>query len=184
MAATEIVLIRHGESEWNARGLWQGQADPPLSPRGRAEVPRAAERVVDLAPAALYTSDLRRAFQTAEILGRTLGLEPRSDSRLREFHVGAWAGLTVAEIEKRWPGHYGRFRAREPDFRPGGGESSRELLARVLAALDEIGARHAGERVVIVSHGGVARSLVPGTSLENLQALPLRRFADGAWRPR
>ena len=178
----EIVLVRHGESEWNARGLWQGQADPPLSPRGRHQAEHAAGRFALLAPAALYTSDLARARQTAEILGRALALEPRPERRLREFHVGVWAGLSVAEIEAGWPGQYARFRAREPDVRPGGGESPRELLARVRAALDAIAARHPGETVIAVSHGGVARSLARA-SLEHLDALRLRRAPDGGWSP-
>jgi len=182
MPTTELILIRHGESQWNVEGRWQGQADPPLSERGRTQARDAVERIAGLEPAALYTSNLCRAHETALILGRRIGLEPRIEPRLREFHVGVWSGLTKPEIERRWPGQYARFSFRELDFRPGGGESPRELMARVQAALDEIASRHSGLRVVMVSHGGVAKSL-SGSGLVNLGALHLRRGESGRWEP-
>lgn len=176
-ALTELVLLRHAESTWNAEGRWQGQADPPLCERGRAQVEAAAPGLANGGFAGLYTSDLRRASETAAILGGALGLVPRPDPRLREFHVGLWSGLTHAEIEARWPGQYARFRIRELDFRPGGGETPQELQQRVEAAFDDIAARHPDARVLVVSHGGVARSL--GAPLENLGQLPLRRGQAG-----
>ena len=182
MSGTEVILIRHGESVWNAERRWQGQADPPLSERGRAQAHDAAAAIAALRPQVLYASDLVRAFETATILGRELGLEPNAEPRLREFHVGEWSGLTVAEIDARWPGEYARFRSREPDLRPGGGESPRELMGRILAALGDIAARHPGERVAAVSHGGVARSLT-SASLDNLGFVRLRHAGDRAWHP-
>jgi broad specificity phosphatase PhoE len=182
MPDTELILIRHAESQWNLERRWQGQADPPLSERGRDQVRAAVSRIAELQPAALYTSDLRRAQQTALILGRRIGLEPQLEPRLREFNVGVWSGLTKPEIERRWPGQQARFSFRELDFRPGGGESPRELMARVHEALDEIAGRHPGQRVALVSHGGVAKSL-SGSGLENLGALHLRRGEAGRWAP-
>jgi broad specificity phosphatase PhoE len=182
MPTTELILIRHGESQWNVEGRWQGQADPPLSERGRRQARDAIERIASLEPAALYSSNLCRAHETALILGRRIGLEPRIEPRLQEFNVGVWSGLTKPEIERRWPGQYARFSFRELDFRPGGGESPRELMARVHEALDEIADRHAGLRVLLISHGGVAKSL-SGSGLENLGALPLRRGEAGCWEP-
>jgi broad specificity phosphatase PhoE len=182
MPTTELILIRHGESVWNVEGRWQGQADPPLSERGRSQARDAVWRIAALEAEALYSSNLRRAHETALILGRRIGLEPRVEPRLREFNVGVWSGLTKPEIEQRWPGQYARFSFRELDFRPGGGESPRELMARVHEALDEIAHRHAGQRVLLVSHGGVAKSL-SGSGLENLGALHLRRGEAGRWKP-
>jgi broad specificity phosphatase PhoE len=182
MPTTELILIRHGESVWNVEGRWQGQADPPLSERGRSQARDAVQRIAGLEPEALYSSTLRRAHETALILGRGIDLEPRVEPRLREFNVGVWSGLTKPEIEQRWPGQYARFSFRELDFRPGGGESPRELMARVHQALDEIAHRHAGQRVLLVSHGGVAKSL-SGSGLENLGALHLRRGEAGRWEP-
>jgi broad specificity phosphatase PhoE len=182
MPTTELILIRHGESVWNVEGRWQGQADPPLSERGRSQARDAVQRIAGLEPEALYSSTLRRAHETALILGRGIDLEPRVEPRLREFNVGVWSGLTKPEIEQRWPGQYARFSFRELDFRPGGGESPRELMARVHQALDEIAHRHAGQRVLLVSHGGVAKSL-SGSGLENLGALHLRRGEAGRWKP-
>jgi broad specificity phosphatase PhoE len=182
MPTTELILIRHGESVWNVEGRWQGQADPPLSERGRSQARDAVWRIAALEAEALYSSNLRRAHETALILGRRIGLEPRVEPRLREFNVGVWSGLTKPEIERRWPGQYARFSFRELDFRPGGGESPRELMARVHEALDEIAHRHAGQRVLLVSHGGVAKSL-SGSGLENLGALHLRRGEAGRWKP-
>jgi broad specificity phosphatase PhoE len=180
MSGTELILIRHGESLWNVERRWQGQADPPLTERGRAQARDAAARIAALAPQALYASDLARAFETAAILGGALGLEPTPEPRLREFHVGAWSGLTKPEIDARWPGEYARFRRREPDVRPGGGESPRELLKRVLAALADIAAGHPGERVAVVSHGGVALSLT-SLRLENLGYVRLGHAGGEAW---
>jgi len=182
MTAMQLILIRHGESVWNVEGRWQGQADPPLSERGRSQARDAVWRIAALEAEALYSSNLRRAHETALILGRRIGLEPRVELRLREFNVGVWSGLTKPEIEQRWPGQYARFSFRELDFRPGGGESPRELMARVHEALDEIAHRHAGQRVLLVSHGGVAKSL-SGSGLENLGALHLRRGEAGRWEP-
>jgi probable phosphoglycerate mutase len=180
-ALTELVLLRHAETTWNAAGRWQGQADPPLSERGRAQVQAAAPELANGGFAGLYTSDLRRASETAAMLGRALGLIPQPDPRLREFHVGLWSGLTHAQIEAGWPGQYARFRMRELDFRPGGGEAPEELVERIEAAFDDIAGRHPDGRVLVVSHGGVARSLA-GASLENLEPLSLRRGASG-WMP-
>ncbi len=185
MSSVELILIRHGESEWNAAGLWQGQADPPLSERGRVQAREAVAGLVALAPVALYASDLGRAWETAEILGRRLGLAPVPEPRMREFHVGEWSGCTRAEIEARWPGQYARFSRREPDFAPGGGETPRALLARVGEALRDIAARHVSarpSRVAVVTHGGVMKSLC-GVTPRNTEHVRLRRGAEGGWEP-
>ena len=137
---TTIVLLRHAESEWNAEGRWQGHADPTLSPLGRRQ---AAE--LDLgAFDAIYSSDLKRATETAEIVAARLGLPVEYDARLREVDVGEWSGLTRAEIADRYPG------ASEWE----NGETRAAMGVRVLEAVLEIAAAHPDGRVLVVTHGG------------------------------
>ena len=159
VARARLVLVRHGQSTWNATRRWQGHSDPPLSPLGREQALRAARALSGEIVDALYASDLRRALETARIVGEPLGLEPRSDPRLRELDVGAWGGLTREEIAARWPEALGRFDRREPDARPVGGETRAELARRVHEALDELAARHAGATLLIVAHGGVLAAI-------------------------
>jgi probable phosphoglycerate mutase len=150
-----LLLVRHGESTWNAQSRWQGQADPPLSPLGERQAEEAAERVAEIATiTAVWTSDLARAQRTAELIASRLGVERvRTEPRLRERDVGSWSGLTRDEIEDRWPGYLAARRA-PPDF-----EGDTELLARtragLLAAVD--GSR-SGD-VLVVTHGGVVRTI-------------------------
>jgi broad specificity phosphatase PhoE len=145
---TRLLLVRHGQSVWNADGRWQGQADPPLSALGEEQAAAAAERVDGVG--AIHTSDLVRARRTAEILGGRLGLEPVVDARLRERHAGEWEGHTRKEIEAAWPGYLDRGR------RPPGWEPDESVLARAVAALTAIADTHTGDTLV-VTHGGVLR---------------------------
>ena len=120
---TRILLVRHGQSVWNADGRWQGQADPPLSDLGVDQAAAAADSDAVDGVRALYSSDLERARHTAQLLGVRLGLDPVVDERLRERHAGAWEGCTRAEIDAGWPGFL--------DVRPtSGGLRGRRLGAR------------------------------------------------------
>jgi broad specificity phosphatase PhoE len=159
----ELWFLRHGESLWNAAGLWQGQADPPLSERGRRQAERAAERLAALGIASLVASDLGRAQATAEIVGARLGLEVLLEPALRELDVGCWSGLAHGEIERRWPDELARFRAGDLALRAGGGESRLALRERVEDALRRLSG--ALEPVAVVSHLGVLRALRPEASL-------------------
>lgn len=165
--AGRLLLVRHAESEWNAQGRWQGQADPGLSARGREQARALAAALAAEALDVLIASDLARAAETARIVADVLGLEPCFDRRLREHDVGAWSGLTHAEIASRWPEDYARFRSGDADLRFGGGESRRELAARVARAAVELAAEHPGRRLAFVTHGGWIRALVPGVLLGN-----------------
>lgn len=149
--STRLLLVRHGESTWNADGRWQGQADPPLSALGEQQAADAAAHVdaVD----AVWSSDLQRARRTAEIIAHERGVDVRIDPRLRERDAGEWQGYTRAEIEERWPG------ALESGDRPSGYEADDALLARVLVAIDDIGDAHDRGTVLVVVHGGVVRTL-------------------------
>ncbi|MGH9026641.1 MAG: histidine phosphatase family protein, partial [Acidimicrobiia bacterium] len=143
---TRLLLVRHGQSTWNADGRWQGQADPPLSPLGETQASVAAGSLPALD--AIFTSDLIRAVRTAEILGAGAGLTPQLEPRLRERHAGEWTGLTRAEIEERWPGYLGDHR------RPPGYEDDALLLARALEALDAVADALPAGTVGAISHGG------------------------------
>jgi broad specificity phosphatase PhoE len=145
-----ILLVRHGQSEWNADGRWQGQADPPLSELGKQQAVAAARALgmVD----AVYASDLVRAHHTAELVATQLGSDVVLEPRLRERSAGEWEGRTRAEIEAGWPGYL------ESGRRPPGYEPDDSVLARVVAALDAITTAHDGD-VLIITHGGVVRVL-------------------------
>lgn len=171
----------------NRDGLWQGQANPPLSPEGLAQAARMAERLGSGAGqpgpdagrklAALVASDLERAARTASVLGEALGLVPTLHSGLRERDVGAWSGLRHQEIEARWPDELAALRAGDPDVRPGGGESRRCFAARVNAALGDVCRAVPEGSVAVVTHLGVLRILRPGTRLENTGSFWIGSFA-------
>lgn len=179
-----LFCIRHAQSTWNELGRWQGQADPPLSTAGRSAAEALAEQLRAELPscAALVTSDLLRARETAGILGRALGLEAETWPSLRELDIGSWSGRLSAEIELLWPEDYRRFRAGDPELRAGGGESRRALRERALAAVRALERRFAREPIVVVTHLGWLRSLAPGLELPNAGTLWLdsRTLGDGA----
>jgi broad specificity phosphatase PhoE len=147
---TRILLVRHGQSVWNADGRWQGQADPPLSELGQTQAASASARIgiVD----GIYASDLLRAHHTAEIVAAPIGADVAVDRRLRERAAGDWEGRTRADIDERWPGYL------ESGRRPPGYEAGESVLARVLEVLGEIAEAHDGD-VLVVTHGGVVRTL-------------------------
>jgi len=161
-----MLLVRHGQSEWNAAGRWQGQADPPLTTLGREQAFQAAQRVgtVDL----IVCSDLERAVDTAMVLSEMLGVGPVAiDPRLRERDAGAYSGLTRDEIDVAFPGYLDERRE------PPGWEPDDVLLARVHACLADIAAQYPGAEVVVVTHGGCVYAIekehgVPFERLPNL----------------
>jgi broad specificity phosphatase PhoE len=156
---TRLLLIRHAESVWNAEKRWQGRADPPLSETGRNEAARAADALrgqVDLA----FASPQVRAYETARIIASALGLpDVETDEALCEVDVGEFSGLTIEEVEAKFPEELAAWRSRDLDVTAPGGESRREMLERVRPALLRIAATHSGSRVLVVTHGGVIGSL-------------------------
>ena len=167
---TRLLLVRHGQSEWNADGRWQGQENPPLTDLGRAQARRAARAVgaVD----AIYTSPLDRAATTADIIAEELGIGPVTPAPgLRERHAGEWQGLTRSEIEEDFPGHLGTGR------RPPGWEDDRAVESRVVAALDRIATEHHYGHVLAVAHAGII------FALERLLGADRERLANlgGRW---
>jgi probable phosphoglycerate mutase len=153
---TTIFLARHGETDWNRDNRFQGHADPPLNETGRAQASELSAALADEPLAAVYSSPLRRAFETAEIVAAPHGLEPVPVDALREVDVGSWQGLTRAEVEERFPEHYARWLDYEAGWEDG--ESYEEMGRRVIAALLELAAAHEGERILAVSHGGPVRA--------------------------
>jgi broad specificity phosphatase PhoE len=143
-----MLLVRHGQSEWNALGRWQGQEDPPLTDLGRMQARVAARLIgtVDL----VVSSDLQRAAETAAIISAELGVGPVVvEGDLRERHAGEWQGLTRDDIERHWPGWLDERR------RPPGFEATDPFNQRVTAALDRLAHAHAGAEMLVVTHGGV-----------------------------
>jgi broad specificity phosphatase PhoE len=167
----ELILIRHAQSEWNAAGLWQGHADPPLSDLGREQAAKLAEESADLDASCIYSSDLRRARQTAEPLAARLGLEVVVDPNFRELDVGRWSGLTREQIEARDPELLAAFESGVPTVRPGGGETRAELRQRARDRVALIAAEHPGERIVVVTHLGFIRALLPGAEPTNASTM-------------
>jgi probable phosphoglycerate mutase len=154
---TTLLLARHGESDWNRARRWQGFCDRPLTERGRRQAAALAERLAELVLDAVYSSDLERAWQTAEAVARARGLEVQQLAALREVDVGSWSGLTREEAEARFPDGFRRWRAGGRGWDDG--ESYGGMSKRVLVAVDEIARRHEGGRVLIVSHGGPIRAV-------------------------
>jgi probable phosphoglycerate mutase len=184
---TPLWLIRHGQSEWNASGRWQGQADPPLSPAGEAQAEALAEQLagelVAEGVALLESSDLRRAQATAEPLARRLGLPVCASPVYRELDAGEWSGLRREEIEARDPDLLARFDREASGARPPGGETREVIRERARAAIEALGAAHEGQRIVIVTHLGFIRALVPGASLRNTEVVRTSVRAVLALRP-
>lgn len=168
---TELLLIRHGESESNATGLVQGQFDAHLSERGREQARRLARRLALQPPDVLFCSDLSRAFETARAVAEACKLELHPEPRLREIDMGRWVNQRWEDLARLYPDEWAKMLAGDPDFQRGGGESKVMLQQRTVAAIDEIVAAQAGKRVAIVSHGGTIR-----TYLAYVLEMPLQRI--------
>ena len=177
MPGTALLVVRHGQSEWNAIGRWQGHADPSLSELGRRQafVASASIGAVD----GIVSSDLLRSAETAAIIAEQLGVGPVAvDDRLRERDAGEWTGLTRAEIDKGWPGWIDSGR------QPAGYEGFEDVLARVVQSLDSIAEAAAGGSLLVVTHGGVIRALARSHGLDdipiaNLAGLTMRVSPTG-----
>jgi probable phosphoglycerate mutase len=156
---TRLLLLRHAESEWNAQGLWQGLADPPLSALGEDQARLAGTRLASFGISTVVSSDLRRARATAALVAARLALvEPHLNAGLREYDVGAWSGLTRPEIEARWPGAIDDWRHGRLVATPGG-ERRDAFVARITAAVVQVAVAHAHETLVVFTHGGVISAL-------------------------
>jgi probable phosphoglycerate mutase len=176
MSTTELIVLRHGETAWNAEGRIQGHLDSPLNEEGLAQALLVGDRLARESFAQLYSSDLGRALQTAQPIADHSGRPVFADTRLRERNLGLFQGHTGAQCERRWPKHYARFRSRDPDHVVPGGESARQLYERVSDMFTALAREHAGKRLVVVTHGGVLDALyrfVRGLPLEQPRDFPI-----------
>lgn len=176
---TQILLIRHGQTTWNAERRLQGQQDAPLSEKGLLQAQAAARRLSETAFIALYTSDLGRAYHTAEIINEPHRLELIPRSELREVHLGVWEGKTVEELEQdeSEADLLAKWRLDSVSNRPPEGERLEEIQMRMIRALEEIASEYPEGQVGVVSHGGAIKAAVSW-----VLGLPLdhqRRFEIG-----
>lgn len=157
--ATRIIAIRHGETDWNVATRIQGHVDIALNAHGQWQAERVSAALSDDQIDAVYSSDLARALATAQAIAqRNLpqgAAAVHTHSGLRERGFGIFEGHTYAAIEQQWPEESRRWKYREPDFAPPGGESPLQLMARVRDTVNAIAQRHLGEQIVLVAHGGV-----------------------------
>ncbi len=170
MALDHLILLRHGETDWNAELRMQGHCDIPLNDIGLAQATAAAASVAALQPDVIMSSDLQRAVATADAVAAVTGLPVAADPRLRETSLGEWEGLNREQIVERWPAEWDRWRATSAHIAPPGGESRIEVAARAERVVAELDAGRA-RRALLVAHGGLIVGL---TGL--LLALP-----DSAW---
>ncbi len=156
----EILLIRHGETEWNRREVFRGRADVPLSARGREQARLLGEALRGSGVQAVYTSPLSRARQTADPLADALGIEVRTDERLLDMSFGRWESRPRGEVAKEDPALYRAWLTEPQEFRAPDGESLADVIARARPAMGEIAARHKGGRAAIVTHRVICKVLL------------------------
>ena len=187
---TELILIRHGETSWNRERRMQGQLNTPLSDLGLAQAEATGVRLASHAFTALYSSDLKRAHDTASAISRASGKQIVTDIALRERAFGIFEGLTADDISSKYPVENERFVARDPEYVIPGGESARGFYERALGCMERIAERHRGECVVVVTHGLVLDTMYRAARnmpIEPKREAPLynaslntfRRKADG-----
>lgn len=188
MTIKRVIFIRPGETDWNRLDRWQGWVACPLNAHGRAQADSLANFLRNIGLSALYASDLRRAAETAAIISEKLGYEPIYDERLRERQIGDWQGLSLEEVRAWYPEDYTQLVAAPEDFKVPGGESLKEVKARMLAAFHDIVAADKAETVAIVSHTVTIRTLLTGLMpeyqprnllLDNTAVTTIRPEGDG-----
>ncbi|MDD4169805.1 MAG: alpha-ribazole phosphatase [Desulfotomaculaceae bacterium] len=155
-----IFFVRHGETTWNVLLKLQGHSDVALSDRGREQAELLSQRLAAMKIDCLYSSDLTRACETAEIIAGPHALKVNKESSFREFNFGIWEGLTIEEVKKDYTGEIKQWWANPMNTRIPGGEMLSEVVERSTIATKKIIDRHNGETVLIVAHGGVIRSII------------------------
>ena len=188
---TRIILVRHGETEWNRESRIQGQTDSVLTAQGRAQAAAIGARLAGERIDVIVSSDLGRAMDTAARIAIRCGYPVAGDRRLRERCFGAAEGTTYDEAGVRYPDAFSRQPRTDPDYAIPGGESRREFHERVSRAFDDLAREHAGRRIVVVTHGGVLATIyrrIQGIDLATPHKVPIANaafneivFDDGAW---
>ncbi len=185
---TRVFLLRHGQTAWNADARIQGQLDIPLDATGLWQAERLALTLQADGIQAIVSSDLQRARQTAAPLAALIGVAVQQDAALRERGFGHFEGSTYAEIEAQWPEDTLRWRLREPDFAPGGGEPLQAFYDRSVQAVQALAERHAGQTLAVVAHGGVLDCLYRAACHIDLRAARTWQVANATinrllWTP-
>lgn len=183
--SARLLVVRHGETQWNVAARIQGHGDSPLTPLGEAQAAAIAARLAGERIDRLVSSDLGRARQTAAAIAARIGLDAEPDARFRERNYGVAEGLTYAEIERRFPDVFAHVRASDPDYAVPGGESRRQLFVRVRDAFEALARASTGTCVAVVCHGGVLGALyrhVQGVTLEAQHAIAIPNAAFNALR--
>lgn len=177
MSTTTLCLIRHGETHWNAERRLQGHTDIPLNAKGALQARQMAQALKDIKLSfdVLYTSDLKRAADTANAIVELFGVEAQVDSALRERHFGALQGLSISEAPSLQPDIWQAHIARDLEHDLGGGESMQQFALRVQNALDKIQERYSGKTILLVSHGGTLDMMY---RIASKQALSAERVAS------
>ncbi|MGH7844629.1 MAG: histidine phosphatase family protein [Candidatus Binatia bacterium] len=191
MEPTRVIVVRHGQTIWNIERRFQGHQDSPLTLKGIAQADALAKRLSRPAFSALYSSDLGRAYRTAQIIADASGHTVTADPRLRERSLGVFQGLKSEEIKTAYPDDYKRYRNRELDYVVPAGESLRRQVERNMSCLEDLARKHSGETIVVVTHGGVLNVVFRQTLSIPFEAprrfeflnssLNLFVFVDGYW---
>ena len=186
-----VIAIRHGETEWNALGREQGQLDSPLTARGLKQADAIADRLRRVSFSALYSSDLRRALHTAEIVARATGARIEVDAGLRERHTGIFQGLTPEQMAAQYPSEYSAYRSDPYAYQVPQGESGQQRTERSVRVMNMLADRHADATIVAITHGGFligffehVLGLAPGNAWRFKRqnaAFNVFARADGAW---
>jgi probable phosphoglycerate mutase len=155
-----ILLVRHGQTDWNVQGRWQGYEPVPLNEEGRTQARAVARALYGRPVGSIVSSDLSRAFETAAAIGNVLGIQPRADERWREFNMGVFQGNTRDEIIRKFPDEWHGFQSNYWDFHIPAGESRRMMQDRIYAAWQALLESAVGPEVIVVSHGGSLRMLL------------------------
>lgn len=191
MAVKRVIFIRPGETDWNRDLRYQGWVAIPLNAYGQRQAQRLANYIRNIGVAALYTSDLKRASETAALLAEKLGSEPVTDKRLRERDIGKWQGLTQKEMQTWYPDEYAQFVADPDTYRVPEGESRKDVRERILAAFNDYLSADKGETIAILSHSTAINALlaeiIPGVKfgsvdVSNTSVTTIKRDEAGKWQ--
>ncbi|MEZ4666638.1 MAG: histidine phosphatase family protein [Anaerolineae bacterium] len=191
MTVKRVIFIRPGETDWNRDLRFQGWVAVPLNEHGKRQVQRLANFIRNIGSSALYTSDLKRALETADILADKLGFTPFPDARLRERDIGSWQGLTQKEIEAWYPAEYQQFRAEPDTYRVPQGESRKEVRERMLKLFDDILMQDKGETIAVISHSTAINALLSNiipnivfgsVDVSNTSVTTIKRDDQGVWQ--
>ena len=182
----QLILVRHGETDWNAEGRIQGMLDVPLNALGLRQAELAAAelaRTIELAE--LVSSDLVRTRETTKPINEATGLEPRFDARIRERHFGVWQGMTYEEWRIKDAEGMARYNAGDPDYGPEGGETASQFLARCVSAVSDLVTVSKEKTLILVTHGGVVSSMVrhsQGLNPQSARTWSVPNASISVWR--